>query len=59
MDTKREQHGEATAREKAAHADRGQNQDPSAAREGSSTLWDTDQHSKAPGPFGTGDGDED
>ena len=42
-------------KEKAAHGSSGQNQEPKQAREDSSTLWDTDQHSGAPGPFGTGD----
>ena len=45
---------ERTPEEKAAHGDDGQNQDPKQAREESSSLWDTDQHSDAPGPFGTG-----
>ena len=38
----------------AAGHDSGQEQEPKQAQEDSSTLWDTDQHSDAPGPFGTG-----
>ena len=43
-----------TPEEKAAHGDDGQEQEPKQAQEDSSSLWDTDQHSDAPGPFGTG-----
>ena len=43
-----------TNEEKAAHGD-GQDQSPKQAQDDSSTLWDTDQHSDAPGPFGTGE----
>jgi len=39
----------------AAHADEGQEQEPKQAEEDSSSTWDTDEHSDAPGPFGTGD----
>ena len=42
-------------KEKAAHGSSGQDQEPVQARPESSTTWDTDQHSDAPGPFGTGD----
>jgi hypothetical protein len=38
----------------AAQHDAGQEQEPKQAQEDSSTLWDTEQHSDAPGPFGTG-----
>jgi hypothetical protein len=38
----------------AADHDSGQDQEPKQAEEESSTLWDTEQHSDAPGPFGTG-----
>jgi hypothetical protein len=38
----------------AAEHDSGQEQEPKQAEEDSSTLWDTEQHSDAPGPFGTG-----
>ena len=38
----------------AAEHDAGQEQEPKQAEEDSSTLWDTEQHSDAPGPFGTG-----
>jgi hypothetical protein len=38
----------------AADHDAGQEQEPKQAQEDSSTLWDTEQHSDAPGPFGTG-----
>jgi len=41
--------------EEAAEGDEGQDQEPKQAQEDSSTTWDTDQHSDAPGPFGTGD----
>ena len=49
--SKRDRH---TDEEKAAKGGSGQDQDPKQAREDSSTKWDTDQHSDAPGPFGTG-----
>ena len=38
----------------AARHDQGQEQEPKQAEDDSSTLWDTEQHSDAPGPFGTG-----
>ncbi len=38
----------------AAGHDSGQEQEPKQAQEDSSSLWDTEQHSDAPGPFGTG-----
>ena len=38
----------------AAEHDSGQDQEPKQAQEDSSSLWDTEQHSDAPGPFGTG-----
>jgi hypothetical protein len=41
----------------AAHQDGGQDQEPKQAEEDSSGLWDTKQHSDAPGPFGTGSTD--
>ena len=41
--------------EEAAQAEKGQDQEPKQAQEDSSTAWDTEQHSDAPGPFGTGD----
>ena len=41
--------------EEAARGDEGQDQEPEQAKEESSTTWDTDEHSDAPGPFGTGD----
>ena len=37
-----------------AEAHGGEEQKPKQAEEESSTLWDTEQHSDAPGPFGTG-----
>lgn len=37
----------------AAHHDSGQEQEPKQAGE-SDSLFDTEQHSDAPGPFGTG-----
>jgi hypothetical protein len=42
----------------AADAERGEQQEPKQAQEESSTFWDTDQHSDAPGPFGTGEDTE-
>ena len=47
-----------TPREKAAQGDSGQNQTPKQSSESSSSLWDTTEHSSAPGPFGTGDDEE-
>lgn len=41
--------------EEAAEAHDGQDQEPKQAQEDSSKNWDTEQHSDAPGPFGTGD----
>ena len=45
-----------TPEEKAAHGGDGQEQEPKQAQEESSSVWDGDQHSDAPGPFGTGGG---
>ncbi len=42
-------------KEDAADAEGGQDQEPKQAQEDSSDNWDTEQHSEAPGPFGTGD----
>jgi hypothetical protein len=39
---------------RAARAHRGEDQEPLQADPDSSSLWDTDQHSRARGPFGTG-----
>lgn len=33
----------------------GEQQEPKQAEEDSSSFWDTQQHSDAPGPFGTGE----
>ncbi len=41
--------------EEAAQAEKGQDQEPKQAEEESSETWDTQEHSEAPGPFGTGD----
>ena len=41
--------------QEAAQHDEGQDQEPKQAEEESSSTWDTDEHSDAPGPFGTGD----
>ena len=41
--------------QEAAQGDEGQDQEPKQAQEDSSSTWDTDEHSDAPGPFGTGD----
>ena len=41
--------------QEAAQADKGQEQEPKQAEKESSSTWDTDEHSDAPGPFGTGD----
>ncbi len=49
---------EDTDEQEAAHGGegQGQDQDPKQADpERSSTTWDTEEHSDAPGPFGTGD----
>ncbi len=43
-----------TDEQEAAEADEGQDQEPKQAQE-DSTTWDTEEHSDAPGPFGTGD----
>lgn len=43
------------AKEAGAQAERGEEQEPKQASEESSGLWDTKEHSDAPGPFGTGD----
>jgi hypothetical protein len=42
-------------RQDAADAEGGEGQQPKQAEEESSSFWDTDQHSDAPGPFGTGE----
>lgn len=49
-------HDDRTPEEKAAHGGDGQDQEPKQSRKDSSSLWDTDEHSDAPGPFGTGGG---
>ena len=49
---------EQTSHEKAARGNSGQNQKSKQASENSSSLWDTTEHSSAPGPFGTGDDEE-
>jgi hypothetical protein len=41
--------------EEAAQGEEGQDQEPKQAKEESSSAWDTEEHSEAPGPFGTGD----
>jgi len=41
-------------KQSAADAEGGQEQEPKQAQEDSSSFWDTEQHSDAPGPFGTG-----
>jgi len=42
--------------EEAAHGDEGQDQEPVQSDEKKSqSVFDTDEHSDAPGPFGTGD----
>lgn len=43
-----------TPKEKAARSGSGQEQEPRQAQEDSSKVWDTSEHSDAPGPFGTG-----
>jgi len=45
-----------TPEQKAAHGGDGQNQEPKQSQEDSSSLWDGNEHSDAPGPFGTGGG---
>ena len=39
----------------AAEGSGGQDQEPKQAQEDSSSVWDSQEHSDAPGPFGTGD----
>jgi hypothetical protein len=41
--------------QEAAQGDEGEDQEPKQSQEDSSSTWDTDEHSEAPGPFGTGD----
>ncbi len=53
--TDRQRFRDRTPQEKAADGGDGQDQEPRQADEDSSSLWDTDQHSDAPGPFGTGE----
>jgi hypothetical protein len=55
MTTTHTERDAATPQERAARGDDGQDGEPKQAREDSSTTWDTDQHSDAPGPFGTGE----
>ncbi len=43
-----------TPKQKAAHSHSGQDQEPKQSQKDSSSLWDTTEHSDAPGPFGTG-----
>jgi len=38
----------------AAQQQKGQDQEPKQAQEESSGVWDSKEHSDAPGPFGTG-----
>ena len=38
----------------AAKPGKGEKQEPEQAKEESSSTWDTEEHSDAPGPFGTG-----
>ena len=40
--------------QEAAQADEGQDQEPKQADDDSASVFDTDEHSDAPGPFGTG-----
>lgn len=43
-----------TPEEKAAQGGDGQEQEPKQSQDDSSSVWDGDEHSDAPGPFGTG-----
>jgi hypothetical protein len=43
------------SKQDSAQADQGEHHEPKQAGEDSSTFWDTEQHSDAPGPFGTGE----
>ncbi len=43
-----------TAKQKAAHHHTGQDQEPLQSREENTGIFDSAQHSDAPGPFGTG-----
>ena len=45
-----------TPKEKAARSGSGQDQEAKQSQEESSKVWDTSEHSDAPGPFGTGGG---
>ena len=53
--TEREQDTESGKQEGAAPQSGEEQQPKQADPEESSSFWDTDQHSDAPGPFGTGD----
>ena len=54
MATKKHSNKDMTPKEKAARANSGQEQEPKQSKEDSSRVWDTPEHSDAPGPFGTG-----
>ena len=43
------------AKQSGSDAQGGEEQEPKQSGEDSSTFWDTEQHSDAPGPFGTGE----
>jgi len=54
MATKKHSNKDMTPKEKAARANSGQEREPKQSKEASSRVWDTPEHSDAPGPFGTG-----
>ena len=55
MSDENEETKDTDAKQEAAQADKGQEQEPKQAQEDSSETWDSKEHSDAPGPFGTGD----
>jgi len=55
MSDENEETTDTDAKQEAAQADKGQEQEPKQAQEDSSGTWDSKEHSDAPGPFGTGD----
>ena len=49
------EHESDSGKQAGADAQSGEEQQPKQAQEDSSGLWDTKEHSDAPGPFGTGE----
>ena len=50
-----EQESDPGSKQAGADAQSGEEQQPKQAQDDSSGLWDTKEHSDAPGPFGTGE----